>query len=249
MGFKDDCAKSVRDIVKTPFSIRWGREVPTTESIVQKDGAVSLRAAYLYADMADSTGMADKFEREDAAKIIRSYLHAVSRVLKDRGGEIRSFDGDRVMAIFVGDDAADDAVDAALRITWVVDNIVHDELMAYNKAYRDEWIENDWRVRHRTGIDLGTAFIVRAGVRGNNDLVSIGSAPNIAAKLSDYKGGGRTIITEYVWDKLSYSNCYSKNSSSDSPDAVSMWTDPHTTSLGGGTWQTIRTSSWRRPYS
>ncbi|WP_409436477.1 adenylate/guanylate cyclase domain-containing protein [Mycobacterium sp. SMC-14] len=239
----------MRAIVQAPFNTRWGRDVPTTESIVQKDGAVYLTAAYLYADMADSTGMAEKFSNEDAAKIIRAYLHAVSRVLRDRGGEIRSFDGDRVMAIFIGDDAANNAVDAALRVTWVVDTVVHDELLTYNKSYRDEWVDSDWRVRHRTGIDLGTAFIVRAGVRGHNDLVSIGSPPNVAAKLSDYKGSGRTIITNYVWDKLSYDNCFSKDSSSTSDEVKSMWTSPKMIDIGGGRWESIRTSTWRRSYA
>lgn len=249
MGFKSDCESAVRDIIRTNFKVRYGREVPTTESIVQKDGAVSLTAAYLYADMADSTGLADHFNREDGAKIIRAYLAAVCRVLRDRGGEIRSFDGDRVMAIFVGDEAADNAVDAGLRITWVVNEVVHDQLLTWNDAYKEKWIEGEWALSHRTGIDLGTAFIVRAGVRGHNDLVSIGDTPNIAAKLSDYKGGGRTIITDYVWGNLSNGNCFAKNSSSDSDEIQSMWTEPATKDLGGGAWHTIRTSTWMRTYS
>ncbi len=246
MGFKDDCEKAVRDIVKTPFNARSGREVPTSESIVQRDGAVWLTAAYLYADMADSTGMAEKFQATDAAKIIRAYLHAVTRVLKDRGGAIRSFDGDRVMAIFVGENAADNAVDAALRVNWVVSNIVHDELLTHNSAYFKEYVESDWRVRHRTGIDIGTAFIVRAGVRGDNDLVSIGSPPNVAAKLSDYKGGGRTIITDDVYDQLSYEHQYSSGSDP-AGELKSIWTESNFVDIGG-TFEFVRTSTWWKAY-
>lgn len=247
MGFKDDCTKAVRDIVRADFNTRWGREVPTTDSIVQRDGAVWLTAAYLYADMADSTGMAEKFEAQDAAKIIRAYLSAVTRVLKDRGGEIRSFDGDRVMAIFPGDDAADKAADAGLRISWVVDNVVHDELLS-NDAYLKSYVETGWQVKHRTGIDLGTAFIVRAGVRGDNDLVSIGSTPNVAAKLSDYKGGGPTVITDYAYEKLSYGNKYSKDGRTGSDEIKSMWTDAKHVNIGG-TWEFVRTSTWWRKYT
>ncbi|OCC19451.1 hypothetical protein AS590_26015 [Prescottella equi] len=249
MGFKDDCAKAVRDIVRTDFSTRFARVVPTTDDVAQKDGAVYVSdAVYLYADMADSTGMASHFTTQDAAKIIRAYLHAVSRVLRDRGGEIRSFDGDRVMAIFIGDDAADKAVDAALRINWAVLKVVHDELLTYHDAYRDKWVQDDWKVRHRTGIDIGTALIVRAGVRGNSDLVSIGRSPNIAAKLSDYKGGGATIITEDVYEKLKYSNCYSKNADSTSDDTVPMWSSAQWKDVSGS-FENIRTSTWYRPYS
>ncbi|MDW5612074.1 adenylate/guanylate cyclase domain-containing protein [Mycolicibacterium sp. D5.8-2] len=247
MGFKDDCTRAVRDIVKVDFNTRWGREVPTTDSIVQKDGAVWLTAAYLYADMADSTGMAENFESADAAKIIRAYLSAVTRVLKDRGGEIRSFDGDRVMAIFPGDDAADKAVDAGLRVNWVVDNIVHDELLS-NNSYYQKYVETGWRVRHRTGVDLGTAFIVRAGVRGDNDLVSVGSTPNVAAKLSDYKGRGPTAITDYVYENLSYGNQYAKDSQSGDDEIKSMWSAANFVDIGG-TWESVRTSTWWRSYT
>ncbi|WP_079635472.1 adenylate/guanylate cyclase domain-containing protein [Mycobacteroides abscessus] len=248
VGFKDECTAAVRDIVTTEFNTRVARVVPKTEDITQKDGAVYIEAAYLYADMADSTGMARDFEATDAAKIIRAYLHAVCRVLRDRGGAIRSFDGDRVMAIFTGDCAADDAVDAALRITWVVAEIVHAQLSFHNDAYWQQWNDNDWRVRHRTGIAIGQALIVRAGVRDNSDLVSIGDAPNIAAKLSDYKGGGTTIITDEVWDKLKYRNCYAVNSQSDNTEELPMWSAPISKDIGG-LYETIRTSTWWRQYS
>jgi class 3 adenylate cyclase len=241
LAFKDECEAAVRDIVKAPFNTRHGREVPTTESVTLSNGGVYLNAAYLYADMVDSTGMAEQFTPHNAAKIIRAYLHATCRVLRDRGGAIRSFDGDRVMAIFVGDDAANDAVDAALRIKWVVDEIVHDKLMVYNEAYSDHWIQTGWKVKHRTGVDVGTAFVVRAGVRDkHNDLVSIGTPPNIAAKLSDYKGAGPTTITERVWDKLSYENCFTE-------DGAPKWSDTSWQDVGG-TYEEIRTSTWRRSY-
>lgn len=241
MGFKDDCTSAVRDIVKTDFNTRFARVVPTTDDVAQKDGAVYVSdAVYLYADMADSTGMASHFTAQEAARIIRAYLHAVSRVLRDRGGEIRSFDGDRVMAIFIGADAADKAVDAALRITSVVDKIVHTQLLVHCEPYKDHWIETGWRVRHRTGIDIGTALIVRAGVRGNSDLVSVGDSPNIAAKLSDYKGGGATIISARVWEKLDYDNCYSNDQD--------MWKYRGKITIGSRT-ESVYTSSWMRNYS
>ncbi|SHV60541.1 family 3 adenylate cyclase [Mycobacteroides abscessus subsp. abscessus] len=248
MGFQDDCESAVSDIIRTEFNTRSGREVPTTDSIVQRDGAVWLTAAYLYADMADSTGLATHFVPEDAARIIRAYLAAVCKVLRERGGEIRSFDGDRVMAIFAGDDAADKAVDAGLRINWVVRKVVHPQLLLWSDAYYDKSNDGKWSLKHRTGIDVGTALIVRAGVRGHNDLVSVGDAPNIAAKLSDYKGGGATIISNDVWEKLSYKNCFSKDSLANTDEEQAIWTQPTIKDIGGGTWESIRTSTWLRSY-
>lgn len=110
-------------------------------------------------------------------------------------------------------------------------------------------MESKWALKHRTGIDIGPALVVRAGVRGHNDLVSIGFTPNVAAKLSDYKGGGPTVITNDVWDKLAYSNCFSKNASSDSDEDEAIWSRPEIKNLGGDTWESIRTSTWWRPYT
>lgn len=237
MSFQEDCAAAVADIVKTPFSFRTGQVVPKTKDITLRDGAVFLDAAYLYADMTDSTGLAKHFSSFDAARIIRAYLSAVCRVIRHRGGEIRSFDGDRVMAIFIGDNAASTAAKTALNITWVVDEIVHDQLLGHLEPYRDNYIDNDWKVSHRTGIDIGEAMLVRAGVRDNNDLVSIGDAPNIAAKLSDIKSH-RTTITDRTWDAIDYDSAFREK------DGAPMWTDPRREKLGSRT-ELVRGSNWR----
>lgn len=237
MGFKDDCTAAVAEIAKTPFNFRTGLVVPETEDIVLRNGAVELNAAYLYADMADSTGLVKHFSSFDAARIIRAYLNAVSRVIRHHGGAIRSFDGDRVMAVFIGDNAASVAAQTALNITWVVDMVVHEQLKDHIDKYFDAYIEDEWIIKHRTGIDIGTALMVRAGVRDNNDLVSIGDAPNIAAKLSDIKDH-RTSITERMWDALDYDTSYRVK------DRKAMWTDPRTVDLGGGRKEEVCGSNW-----
>lgn len=233
MPRKDDLTLAVDVIALSEFNSRVGTVVPTTDTVALSNGGVYLDAVYLYADMSDSTGMARSFIEEDAAKIVRAYLSSVTRVLRYRKGEIRSYDGDRVMALFVGDDAASKAVKAALEIKWVVDNIVHEELDLLLDSYRD----SNWRLSHRTGIDMGTAFIVRAGVRNSNDLVSIGDAPNIAAKLSEMKYG-RTMITQRVWDAMSYETCFSA-----SHEDKSMWTEPEWKTVGTRT-ERVRHSDW-----
>lgn len=232
MTRKDDLTLAVDVIALAKFDTRVGTTVPTTDTVKLTNGAVYLDAVYLYADMADSTGMAQNFDDIDAAKIVRAYLSAVTRVLKFRDGEIRSYDGDRVMAIFVGNDAASKAAKAALEIKWVVDNIVHEELDLLVSAYS----KSAWNLSHHTGIDTGEAFIVRAGVRNANDLVSIGDAPNIAAKLSEEKYG-RTMITQRLWDAMSYDTCFS------SKGGKAMWTSPELKRVGTRV-EEVRHSNW-----
>lgn len=223
MTRKDDYNSHLFELLYKDFDIRSGRSVPSTDDVGLKHGGVYLDAVYLYADMADSSGMARRFTPQTAAKIIKCYLATVTRVLTHNQGAIRSFDGDRVMAIFIGNDAANKAAKAALEIKWAVDNIVHPKL----ETWLDQYRESAWKISHRTGIDIGHSFIVRGGVRNNNDLVSVGDAPNIAAKISDLQGH-RTWITKRLWDKMSWDTCFSEKNG----ESRSMWSPPEATRVG-----------------
>ncbi|WP_350005755.1 adenylate/guanylate cyclase domain-containing protein [Pseudarthrobacter sp. WHRI 8279] len=233
MGRKYDLECAVDDIVFAEMDTRFGSKVPTSDTVKLSNGGVYIEAAYLYTDMADSTGLARWHTAETSAKIIKAFLSAASRILRHHDGEIRSYDGDRVMAIFIGGDGSTRAIRAALEIKWAVENVVRQSLRL---ALSGEYNENIWQLSHRTGIDYGLALIARAGVRNHNDLVSIGDAPNIAAKLSDLKGY-RTFISERVWKEASYDSCFSSKG-----DAI--WSQPETLNIGGGRYESVRHSNW-----
>lgn len=73
----------------------------------------------LYADLAHSTKLAREFPNSMAAKIVRAYLASMTRLVNHNGGKVRSFDGDRVMGVFVGTSKNTDAAKCALNIsTW-----------------------------------------------------------------------------------------------------------------------------------
>lgn len=244
MSFKDDLEGHLAKLVDRDFNHRWGRIVPSSDGFGPFDAVTLSDAAYLYTDMADSSSLSTRFSKEDGARVLRVFLYAVSQVIKNRKGEIRSFDGDRVMGIFVGEDAANQAVDAALRISWAVTNSAHDTLLDL-ASYRKAWVDDDWKVRHRTGIDLGYAYVVRAGIRDHNDLVSIGYPPNIAAKLSDYKAGGTSNITSAVYEKLSDKNKHSVDSSRNDGVVRNMWTDKGWKTIGDS-YEHLYSTTWRR---
>lgn len=188
---------TVDDILTAKWSITDGRVVPKTEDVVLKNGGRKVDATYLYADLAESSKLAQTLTKEATAKIIRVYINTASRILRQHGGEIRSFDGDRVMAIFMGEDKNWNAVRAALGINWAVLEVIR-------PAIKSNWSdgENFSNISHGIGIDTGEALIVRGGVRDHNDLISIGAAPNVAAKLSDIRGSYSIHITDRVRDEL-----------------------------------------------
>ena len=136
------------------------------------------------------------------------------------------------MAIFIGDNKNTDAVGAGLKLSWAIDNVIQPALMK-------KWDDFKWEMNHGVGIDTGEAMIVRGGVRGHNDLVSVGRAPNIAAKLSEVRGGKRINITSTVYDRLNDSGKFGGSPKKD------MWTKMGTTTYGSNQ-VTYYGSSWRR---
>jgi class 3 adenylate cyclase len=220
MGLKADLEKNVDEIIGTRWEKRDGREVPESKNVTFIHQAVLLDATFLYADLNDSTSLAGR-EKWLAAEVFQCYLSSVSRVILSESGAIRSFDGDRVMAVFVGDDKNSRAARCALKINWVFKNVVRERLMA---AYGSKLQGYD--LAYTAGLDTGAIWAVRGGVRDNSDLVWVGSAPNLAAKLSNLAVAGYpTWITGSVYDRL-------EPKSKASSDGRSMWEERVWTNQG-----------------
>jgi class 3 adenylate cyclase len=98
--------------------------VPDTSTVSLSDGAVKMRVTMLYADLADSTELASTQDARAVARIYKSFLACCSRLIGENGGQIRSFDGDRVMGVFVGSTKNTSAAKCALQINYVFTQII-----------------------------------------------------------------------------------------------------------------------------
>lgn len=231
----DDLTVKIYDILNEPWVTEDGRVVPKTEDINQKNGGKYLDATYLYADLADSTLLAKRFVPEFAARVVRMYIRSAVDCIRNQGGHVRSFDGDRVMGIFTGDSRRNNAVAAALNLNWAVDQVINPYL-----KQRLETSSAKWSAGHRVGIDDGNTFIVRGGARDNSDLISIGHAPNIAAKLSGVRDeGGQITVTSNVY---SYLNANNKTSND-----TAMWVGPTLRTVGPHVINTYNCGWMRKP--
>jgi class 3 adenylate cyclase len=195
--------------LRTKWETRAGRKVPEAEDIELGNDAVILDGTVLYADMADSTGLVDNFKPWFAAKIYKTYLAGACRIIRDNGGEVTAFDGDRVMAVFIGDRKNTPAAKSALHINAFVTEL--------NQTIRSVYPDTSYSLRQSVGVDTSSLFAARTGIRNNNDLVWVGRAANYAAKLCSL--GDATYpshITEDVFSKLVDEAKYG-------PDRASMW--------------------------
>jgi class 3 adenylate cyclase len=182
-ALSDEIEAIVNDVLYAPWDLRKGTAVPTTDSVALRGGGVELDASILYADLAQSSKLASELDRRVAAKVVKAFLGCATKLIKAQGGEITSFDGDRVMGVFVGDTKNTDAAICALQINYAIEKVLKPKLSGYFQSLSNE----GFSISHASGVDTGTVLAVRAGLRGANDLVWIGRAPNFAAKLSDLR--------------------------------------------------------------
>lgn len=215
MTISDDIRSQVRQIFASQWTEREGRVVPDSPDVGLGNDAIKLDATVLYADLAESTAMVNTKTARFAAGVYKAYLASACRVIREQGGTITSFDGDRVMAVFIGESKNSDAATAGLKINHVVSKILNEELRS---IYKD----GAYQVKQVVGIDTSTLLVARTGIRGANDLVWVGPAANYAAKLCAIRDGTfSTWITERVFTRLKDA---AKNSQSGPMWERRLWT-------------------------
>lgn len=204
----------VDQIISTQWNKRKGNKVPSIDSVALKGGAVELDAVFLYADMAKSSQMAKELDQRVTAKILKSFHITVCKLIRSHNGVIQSFDGDRVMGVFTGDYKNSNAAKCSLKINYAVIKIIRPKFEEAYSTVRGASFD----IQHGVGIDKGTVLTVRAGAHGNNDLIWIGKAPNMAAKLSEVRESPyHTFITASVY------NCLSDESKFGGTNKENMW--------------------------
>lgn len=199
MNLSEAIQKDIDAALTAPWSIRDGLVVPSTTKVSLRGGGVRLSATMLYADLADSTELAMRKDRRVAAKVFKCFLSASSRLIKFHGGEVRSYDGDRVMGVFLGKGSNAAAVRCALNINYAFHWMIAPRLLAKYRSLNT----GGYELAHSVGVDTSEVLVVRGGVRKSNDLIWVGRAPNVAAKLSNIRQGPyNTFITPEVYRDL-----------------------------------------------
>jgi class 3 adenylate cyclase len=201
MTSKSNLESEVRKIFASSWEIRERKGVPTSKDLSPDNDAIQKNATFLYADMADSTVLVNKHPRDFAAKIYKSYLRCAATIINNAGGTIRSYDGDRVMAVFLNDQKNDIAVRCAMSINRAIHNII-------NPLLKEYYPKKKYQLKHVIGIDSSEILVTRIGVRKDSDLVWVGNAANYAAKLCSLNGEDSIYITRSVFKSLTNETKY-----------------------------------------
>jgi class 3 adenylate cyclase len=195
VGLKQDIEAEIKNILRDSWEERDGTAVPESEDLKLGNEAVKLYGTVLYADLSGSTNMVDAYTPRFCAEVYKIYLYTAAKLIRDQGGEITAYDGDRIMAVFIGGSQNTNAARCGLKLNYAVKNIL-------NPAIKAQYPSKDFAIRQVVGIDTSALFIARTGVRGANDLVWVGRAANYAAKLTELSSDYPTWITSEVYEKL-----------------------------------------------
>ncbi|MDP6342901.1 MAG: DUF427 domain-containing protein [Alphaproteobacteria bacterium] len=162
-------------LLETYLGRRSGQRVLKGQT--QRGDGEEIRAAILYCDLRESTQLAASLSRGDYLDLLNDFFECATRPVLSRGGEVLKFIGDAVLAAFPveQDDglACGLARDAALEIVG--------DLAKLGNGDGD----GDGALQCAIGVHLGEVTFGNVGGRERLDFTVIGSAANLATRLSE----------------------------------------------------------------
>lgn len=216
MGYIKELEDRINDYLDGDYEIVETDKIPSPEQVAFGKKAYKIKLTVLCIDLRKSTDLLKVHDKETCGKIHKSYLTIVSRIIKENGGEIRSFNGDSILSFWPADLKADleNAVRAAMIIKWALD-------VRYTKNF-EKYSKLDFGI----GVDWGDVYIVRAGLPrndNNNDLVFLGMCVNFASAIANQAHGPHHIeISPKTYSNLSQDLIFGNDGSNVKRQ---MWTD------------------------
>jgi class 3 adenylate cyclase len=210
MGLEGDLKDEIGEIFHGHWTTHDGTTVPELKDLGLSNDGRYLDSTVLYADLRESTQLVTQEPATFAAEVYKAFLHCAYKIIKAQGGTVTAYDGDRIMAVYLGDYKNSSASKAAQKIKYAVNSLI-------NPTLKSQYPRTDYVVQHRVGIDTGKLLVARTTVRGNNDLVWVGPAANYAAKMAAIHGKYATYISAAVYKRISEEAKFHD-------DGTDMWT-------------------------
>lgn len=233
MGYITDLDSKVKDYLEGDYEIVETKNIPSPENVPFGKKAFKIKLMSLCIDLRKSTDLLTVHDKETCGKIHKAYLTIASKIITENGGQLRSFNGDSVLAFWPCQykSDVDKAVSTAMKLKWALD--------IKFSSYFEEYSKIDFGI----GLDLGDVYIIRAGLPkndNNNDLVFLGMCVNFSCMLANQAYGPNHVeISTIVYDNLTEYLLIGTN-----PKGIreNMWADG-IAKWKGKNWKT-RLTSW-----
>jgi class 3 adenylate cyclase len=202
MRLKNDIMSDVISIIDGHMDIDDVSTVPDINDSTLTFGLTGKRFKNVcfYIDMRGSTAILEKHNANVVIKIHKAFFIIVLKIVKSNGGEVRSFNGDSLLAFFPGNDSSsiESAIKSAMQTRFM---ILSDE----NSLKSIIKTKYDTEIDIGIGLDIGTTTASKIGQSGlnNRDLIWIGSNVNHSVKISDDRNLPNNIgITSRLYSNL-----------------------------------------------
>jgi adenylate cyclase len=214
MGMKDDISGRLKEMLAAgDYEIKDSESIPGPGDNRLTFGNTGVRfyAATLYIDMRGSTKVLNLHQAHSVAKIHKAYLYTATTLIADGGGQIRSYNGDSILAFFPGNSKAaiTSAIKSAMQIKYMLTQVSKPEFERYQP------------LNFGAGVDHGQILCVKAGRAQNDnhsDMIWLGNAVNRATVLSDRaKEPTHVFISSFCHHNL--------EDSAKRRNGVDMWTE------------------------
>src|SRR5260221_2779385 len=140
----------------------------------------------LFADVIESTALADMLDPEDVRALMGRYYAHARRVIQEHGGTLEKFIGDAVMAVFGLPQAHGNDAERALAAA-----------LALREAVATDAVLSG-RLLLRIGSNTGE--VIAASDPQGGDFLVTGDAVNVAARLQQAAGPGEILVSERTAD-------------------------------------------------
>jgi class 3 adenylate cyclase/tetratricopeptide (TPR) repeat protein len=166
-----------RNLRDMRFCGECGARLPAPVSAIPEHRHLTI----LFSDLVDYTGLSSRLDLEDLKALTDAYRSIARDAIQGRGGDVRQFQGDAVMAYFgyprASERSARDAVAAALSLV---------ERVSRLKAGREN-------VRVRVGLHWGPVVV------GGDNTLAVGQAPNVASRVQTVAAPNAVVISEAIY--------------------------------------------------
>lgn len=175
--------------------IATGRATPDISNMDLGE-AREFNLAVMHADMDNSTGVTRNLSYTGKLRLLNIYLSELTAAVRSHGGFVEKYVGDGITALFGagkgGPEAVKNAVECAMTIQAEAQHVMGKYLKKIGLS----------PFTCSIGMDYGTIWVARVGVRGASQLTLVGNEVNVAKELEELAEPGETFVGECFWSRL-----------------------------------------------
>ncbi len=146
--------------------------------------AVHQNVSVLFSDIRNFSTISEKLNPEEIVKVINVYFDLQTRIIESYNGVVDKFMGDQIMAVFQGENMADNTLRSAVEIQQQIKQL-NTERLAKGLVILETGI----------GINSGPAVMGNMGSTHRMDYTVIGDVVNVAARLCSLALSGQIITS------------------------------------------------------